>query len=65
MELVDVHAHITDEQFDDIESVIARAKDQGVTKIICSSASLSTSQQAVALALLHFCHQIIGLNTTF
>jgi len=49
MELIDVHAHITDEQFDDVEKVIERAKEQGVEKIICSSADLSTSQMAVAL----------------
>lgn len=49
MELIDVHAHITDEKFDDVEDVIERAKEQGVEKIVCSSADLFSSQQALKL----------------
>lgn len=49
--LVDTHAHLFFEDFkDDLDQVIARAKEAGVTKIIVPGTSVETSQQAVELA---------------
>lgn len=50
MELIDVHAHLCDEKFDDVDDCIARAFGSGVKKIICASYNLSSSKQAVELA---------------
>lgn len=50
MKLVDVHAHLTDAKFDDVEDVILRAKENGVQNIICSAYDLSSSKKAVELA---------------
>lgn len=49
MELIDAHAHLTNEQFDDVKEVIERSKEGGVT-IICSAYSLDSSKQAVNLS---------------
>ncbi|MBQ7327560.1 MAG: TatD family hydrolase [Clostridia bacterium] len=48
--MVDVHAHLTDQKFDDVEQVVARAEESGVGKIICSAYNLLSSQQAVDLS---------------
>lgn len=50
MKLVDVHAHLTDAKFNDVEDVILRAKENGVQNIICSAYDLSSSKKAVELA---------------
>lgn len=50
MEMIDVHAHLTDERFDDIEEVVSRAKEKGVDKIVCSAYNLLSSQEAVELS---------------
>ncbi len=50
MELIDVHGHITDEWFDDVDAVIERAKVAGVKRLVCSAFNLSSSREAVALA---------------
>jgi len=49
--LVDTHAHLDDEQYDnDREEVIERAKESGVDKIINVSFDLVSAQRAVELA---------------
>ncbi len=48
--MVDVHAHLTDQKFDDVEQVVFRAEENGVNKIICSAYNLLSSQQAVDLS---------------
>lgn len=53
MMLIDVHAHLTDDKFDDLEEVIARAAEGGVKKIICSAYDLSSSQKAAEIAEKH------------
>ncbi len=53
MEFVDVHAHLIDKKFDDIDDVVLRAKESGVTKIICSGCNLSSSKKVVELAEKH------------
>lgn len=50
MELVDVHAHLCDEKFDDTDDCIARAFESGVKKIVCASYNFSSSKQAVELS---------------
>lgn len=51
MELVDVHAHILDECFEnDIDDVVKRADEEGVKKIICTAYDVSSSQKAVEMA---------------
>ena len=48
--MVDVHAHLTDQKFDDVEQVVLNAEENGVGKIICSAYNLLSSQQAVDLS---------------
>ena len=53
---IDVHCHLTGDEFDDvggIESVLARAKDAGVERIVCSGYDLASSKVAAELASLH------------
>ena len=50
MKMVDVHAHLTDQKFDDVEQVVLNAEENGVGKIICSAYNLLSSQQAVDLS---------------
>jgi TatD DNase family protein len=51
MEIIDIHAHLTDEYFDpDREQVIARAKEAGVSTIICAGSDPDTTSGAVRLA---------------
>ena len=51
MEFFDTHAHLNDEQFaSDIESVVARAKNQFVSRTLVVGTNLKDSQRAVALA---------------
>lgn len=48
--MVDTHAHLQDEKFEDQQAVIKGALEANVNKIICSSSDLNTSKQAVRLA---------------
>jgi TatD DNase family protein len=49
--LVDSHAHLSFPQFEqDLEEVIARAQDAGVTRIIDVGTNLETSRKAIALS---------------
>jgi len=51
MELVDVHAHMTDKQFDDdIEDVVKRAEENYVKKIISSAYDLLSSEKSISLS---------------
>lgn len=51
MELIDTHAHLDGEKFDaDREEVIARARTNGVVKIITMGDNLASSARSVALA---------------
>lgn len=50
MKLIDVHAHLNDEKYEDVEKVIKNAKENGVETIICSSSDLEYSKKAVELA---------------
>lgn len=50
---IDVHCHLTGDDFDGVggvEQVIARASENGVSRMICSGYDLASSQEAKALA---------------
>ena len=48
--MIDSHAHLQDEKFDNVEKLIQNAINAGVNKIICASSSLKTSKQALETA---------------
>lgn len=50
MELVDTHAHLNLPGYDDLEEVILRAKEAGVTRIVVVSIDLKTSREALELS---------------
>ncbi len=50
MRLIDVHAHLTDERFDDLPLVVERAQVKGVDGVICSAYNFLSSQKAVEIA---------------
>lgn len=53
-ELIDTHTHLNDAKFaKDCESVIARAREAGVTRMINMGDTLASSEQAVTLAEAH------------
>ena len=54
MEFADSHVHLGSEQFrDDVEAVIARARDAGARAIVCIGESPAMAERAAALAALH------------
>ena len=53
MMYIDVHCHLTGEEFEEIggiEEVVARARENGVVRIVCSGFDLDSSKKAQALA---------------
>ncbi len=50
MELVDVHAHLTDSVFSDLEGVLSRAKEHNVNKVITAGYDFLSSQNSVELS---------------
>lgn len=54
MQLIDTHAHLQfDKLYDDIDSVLERARAGGLTRMITVGTSLADSQQAVEIAASH------------
>ncbi|MBO4666938.1 MAG: TatD family hydrolase, partial [Bacilli bacterium] len=52
--LIDTHCHLNDETFqDNLEEIIARAKNRGVSKIIVIGYNKASSYEAVKLANSH------------
>jgi TatD DNase family protein len=52
MELFDTHAHLCDERFsEDLDAVIDRARDAGVSRILLASAEMSDSEAAIRMAV--------------
>lgn len=47
---IDIHAHINNEKFDDINDVISRAKNAKVEKIVCVGCDVKSCQSALKLA---------------
>ncbi len=53
---IDAHCHITGDEFENVggvEGVLARAKEQGVSRIVCSGFDLPSSKRAKELAERH------------
>ncbi|OAQ21475.1 TatD family hydrolase [Thermosulfurimonas dismutans] len=50
MKLVDTHAHLNLPGYDDLEEVILRAKEAGVTRIVVVGIDLKTSREALELS---------------
>ena len=50
---IDVHCHLTGGEFDSIENVLARAKENGVERIVCSGFDLDSSYAAAERATLY------------
>ena len=50
---IDIHCHLTGGEFDSIENVLARAKENGVERIVCSGFDLDSSYAAAELATLY------------
>ncbi len=49
--MIDTHAHLNDEDFkDDVDAVIARAKENGITAVIVPGSDIATSRRAIGLA---------------
>lgn len=51
--VVDTHAHVYKDNYDNVDEVINNAKDKGVTKIINCAESLSTSKEIISLYKKH------------
>lgn len=61
--MIDVHAHLTDARYEDIDEVVARAQEGGINKIICSAYDLSSSRKAIELAEKYDCvYATIGIH---
>jgi TatD DNase family protein len=64
--LTDTHAHLDYKDFsDDLEDVIARAKEAGVGRILTIGTGIESSRRAVELAEKYACvHAVVGLHPT-
>lgn len=52
--LIDTHAHLQDIKFSrDLDSVLLRARDAGIQRIVCIADDMATSRQAMMLAKRH------------
>ena len=51
--LIDIHCHLTGTEYDSVEAVLARAKENGVERIVCSGFDLDSSYIAAELAALY------------
>lgn len=50
---IDVHCHLTGGEYGNVEEVLARAKEKGVERVICSAFDLDSSYAAAELAALY------------
>jgi len=66
MELIDTHAHLDYPDFEaDLEGVIARAGEAGVTRIISIGTGIESSRRAVALTeRFPNLYAVIGIHPT-
>jgi TatD DNase family protein len=52
--VIDAHAHLTDARFsDDLDAVLERARETGITRVLTAGADVASSERAVALARQH------------
>lgn len=66
MDLIETHAHLDYPDFQpDLEEVIGRARDAGVTRIVSIGTGLESSRRAVALAERFECvYAVVGIHPT-
>ena len=50
---IDIHCHLTGGEFDSVDNVLARAKENGVERIVCSGFDLDSSYIAAEIAQKH------------
>lgn len=50
---IDIHCHLTGGEYDSVEAVLARARENGVGRIVCSGFDLDSSYIAAELAALY------------
>ena len=64
MQLFDTHSHYNDEKFnEDIEEVIKKTYEAGITKFVCAGYNLKSSEKAVEMAENHeFIYSICGIS---
>lgn len=48
--MIDTHAHLQDEKYENIQQIVDNAQKNGVNTIICASADIKTSCEAVTIA---------------
>jgi TatD DNase family protein len=48
--VIDTHAHLTDDEFNDVKEVLSRAAEKGVSTVIVPGSDIDTSRRAVGLA---------------
>ena len=66
--MIDTHAHIYDEAFDeDREAMMARAKAQGIEKILMPNVDLNTLPKMLAVEARYpaQCHSMLGLHPCY
>ncbi|MBE7082178.1 MAG: TatD family deoxyribonuclease [Clostridiales bacterium] len=61
--MIDTHAHLQDDKFENVDEILNNALANGVKKIVCASASFSTSKKAVGLANKYDCvYATVGVH---
>jgi len=50
---IDIHCHLTGGEYESVEAVLARARENGVERIVCSGFDLDSSYAAAELAALY------------
>ena len=50
MELIDTHAHLNLSDYDDLDEVVLRAQEAGVTRIVVVGIDLKSSRKALELS---------------
>lgn len=68
MNIIDTHAHLNDERlFNDIESVIKRAKENGVCAVVNNADSLASFDDILALSTRYpdYCYAVLGIHPEY
>ena len=65
MKIIDTHCHLDDPQFaEDLDSVVQRAKDAGVYKVLLASVSMFETEKMLAVEAAYpgFCYAMVGVH---
>jgi len=64
--LFDTHAHLDDEQFDEIrEDMLARARETGVSDVLAVGTTLASSRKCLELAACNGVHAAVGIQPNY